>query len=88
VKGAHWIEDFQTVAYAKNIVTAISSFSWLAAWLSTTAQRIILPVAGFLDPHQRPEIDLHPTSDCRYEYRKLPLGKFVGSQEQIERLLA
>ncbi len=88
LKGAHWIEDFQTVRNAQNIVLAISSFSWLAAWLSMTAQRIILPVAGLLDPNQRPDIDLLPRSDRRYEFRELPLGKFTGSKEQMERLLA
>ena len=88
LKGAHWIEDFQTVRHATNIVTAISTFSWLAAWLSMSARRIILPIAGFLDPRQRPDVHLYPRSDCRYEFREIPVGKFVASKEQMEQLLA
>jgi hypothetical protein len=59
--------DFQTIRRAKNIAVSVSSFSWLAAYLST-AKRVHIPVAGMLDPRTRPDIDMLPMRDGRFEF--------------------
>lgn len=63
--------DFQTIRSAQHIALSISSFSWLAAWLSETAVTIHMPFAGLF----KPRIDgtnLVPLSDSRYRYYKVP----------------
>lgn len=81
--GQHWIDDFQTIRKAKNVVLAISTFSWLAAWLSETASRIYLPIMGIFNPEQRPDIDLLPFTDARYVFDEFPIFPYVGSSEQL-----
>src|SRR5690606_22869043 len=76
VKSSHWIEDFQTVRNATNIAVAVSTFSWLAAWLSTSATTIHLPVAGIFNPQQRGDIDLLPKNDDRYIFHNFPVERY------------
>ncbi len=61
------ISDFQTIRHAQHVVLSISSFSWLASWLSETAINIHLPVAGLFDPRAG-ETDLLPRADSRYHF--------------------
>jgi hypothetical protein len=67
VSGASAFEDFQTIRRAQHIAVSVSSFSWLAAFLST-AETIHVPVAGLLDPRERPDADLLPLGDPRYRF--------------------
>ncbi len=71
------VADFQTIRKSANIVLSISSFAWMAAWLSG-ARRIVLPVFGLYNPRQRPDIDLLPVGDLRYEFYAFPLRKWQG----------
>jgi hypothetical protein len=80
------VADFQIIRQAKNIVLSLSSFTWLAAWLSE-AHQIHIPVYGFLNPKQRPDIDLLPTDDARYQFYAFPLRRWNGSLSQQEDLL-
>lgn len=82
-----WVDDFQTVRNAHNIALSVSSFSWLAAWLSQTAQRIYVPQLGILNPLQRPEIDLAPQTDPRYVFQPFPVVEFRARREQIDWVL-
>ena len=43
-------EEFEMIRRARNKVVAISTFSWIAAWLGLDDSRIVLPVTGFLNP--------------------------------------
>jgi hypothetical protein len=67
------LADFQTLRNSKNIVVAVSTFSWLAAWLSH-ADLIVLPVNGLFHPVQCPEVDLLPVSDARYRFYLFPIN--------------
>jgi hypothetical protein len=71
------VDDFETIRRAKNIVIAVSTFSWMAAWLSM-ADKIYMPIAGFYNHELAPEIDLLPVSDPRYRFYEFPSG-FTGS---------
>ena len=66
------IADFTTIRSAANVVLSVSSFSWLAAWLSQKAVNIHLPVAGLFDPMNR-ETSLLPAGDNRYTFYKLSM---------------
>lgn len=77
-KGAKFLEttsdpmqDFQTMRSAEHIVLSVSTFSWLASWLSETAQTIHLPVAGLFSPANG-ETMLLPIDDPRYFFYKVP----------------
>ncbi|MEM1065023.1 MAG: hypothetical protein AAGJ74_05955 [Pseudomonadota bacterium] len=61
------IEDFEALRRARHIVPAVSTFSWMAAWLGA-AETIHLPLSGLLNPRQCPKIDLLPTDDPRYRF--------------------
>lgn len=80
------VTDFQIIRQAKNIVLSLSSFTWLAAWLSE-ARQIHIPVYGFLNPKQRPDIDLLPVDDERYQFYCFPIRRWNGSPIQYEDLL-
>jgi hypothetical protein len=67
IGGASALEDFQTIRRARHIAVSVSSFSWLAAYLSR-AQTIHVPVAGLLDPRAEPDADLLPLGDLRYRF--------------------
>ena len=77
------MKDFATVRTARHIAISVSTFSWLAAWLSQ-AETIYLPLAGFLCSNFLREIDLLPTSDERYRFIFMPL--FFG--DTIDRSMA
>lgn len=66
------VEDFTTLRHARHVVLSISSYAWLAAWLSQTATQIHLPVAGLYDPRDR-ETQLLPIDDPRYIFYKVSL---------------
>jgi hypothetical protein len=64
--------DFTILRRSRNIMVSVSTFSWLAAWLSEAAQ-IHLPVCGLFNPMQIPEIDLLPLADPRYAFHLFPI---------------
>lgn len=79
------LEDFEAIRSARNIVVSVSSFSWLAAWLSE-AETIHMPLLGLFNPRQRPDIAIAPSRDARYRFSHFPVRHWVGSAEQIEEL--
>ncbi len=70
------LADFQTIRLSANIVVPISTFAWIAAWLSD-AKQIILPVFGLFNPEQFPDHDLLPVGDSRYMFFKFPVHHAV-----------
>lgn len=79
------VVDFNRIRRAKNIAISVSTYSWLAAWLSH-ARTIHYPLLGFLHPkclrygmHGFGGIDLTPIDDIRYRYHLFPHLK--GSHE-------
>jgi len=75
--------DFDLIRSAKNIVVAVSTFSWLAAWLSE-AKTIIVPLSGFYNPAHHREIDLLPVDDIRYRFFLFPLNYGLPEKESLE----
>lgn len=65
------IIDFLTIRSAHHVALSISSFSWLAAWLSETAKTIHMPLAGLFLPTIN-DVNLVPRYDRRYRFYKVP----------------
>lgn len=65
------LEDFQTIRKAKNIVLPVSTFAWLAAWLSD-ATSIFLPVFGIFNPRLFSLHDLLPFAEEQYRFYQFP----------------
>jgi hypothetical protein len=75
--------DFDLIRSAKHIVVAVSTFSWLAAWLSD-ARTIILPLSGFYNPAHHREIDLLPVDDIRYRFFLFPLNYGMAETDSLK----
>jgi hypothetical protein len=81
------VHDFQLLRSAREIVVAVSTFSWLGAWLSE-ADRIHLPVSGIFDPRQRADLDLVPVDDDRYQFYGFDVRTWEGGPVDLEYVLA
>ncbi len=79
--------DFEILRRSHQIAIAVSTFSWLAAWLSK-ARIIHVPLCGVLDPRQRPDIDLLPENDERYRFYECAPRRWTASAQDIEELWA
>jgi hypothetical protein len=65
--------DFETIRQSKNLVIGVSTYSWLAAWLSQ-ADNIYLTVSGLYNPMQKTDVDLLPFGDPRYKFFLFPIN--------------
>jgi len=78
------LEDFALLNSATNIAISVSTYSWLAAWLSPIAKNIHVPVLGLLNRRQRPDINLLPLADGRYSFYEFPVRRWHASTEDVE----
>lgn len=78
--------DFETIRHAVNIAASVSTFSWLAAWLSETAEAVHMPLKGFMHPRQRSDVDLVPVGDARYQFYLFPVERWKATEEQLQAL--
>jgi hypothetical protein len=81
------LADFETLRRAKHLVIPISTFAWLASWLSD-ATSIHLPVSGLYHPRRRPDVDLLPTNDSRYVFYECDAAPWGATTEELDALLA
>ncbi len=65
------LADFSFLRNSRNIVVSVSTFSWLAAWLSA-ADTIFVPVLGVLHPLQSRATNLLPLDDARFHFYLFP----------------
>lgn len=79
--------DFATLRAARHLCLSLSSFAWLAAWLSE-AETIHLPVAGLYHPKLREDIDLLPVADPRYRFHLFRPDPWRGTPEELEAAIA
>jgi hypothetical protein len=76
------IRDFEMIRSADNIIPSVSSFSWLAAFLSH-AKVIHLPVTGFYNPATVRNVDLLALHDPRFRYYLFPLATGMPEREAL-----
>lgn len=81
-------EDFETLRSAVNVVLGVSTFGWLACWMSDVAKAIHMPLKGLLNPLQRPDVDLMPVGDLRYRFYAHPVERWASNEDQRARLVA
>lgn len=62
---------FETIRRAPHKIIAMSTFSWIAAWLGPDSTKVIMPLAGAFNPLQRPDWNLTPWSDERFTFNWL-----------------
>lgn len=77
------IDDFQTIRLATNILIPVSTFAWLAAWLSK-ADCIIYPAFGILNPQVFRLHNLIPANDARYQIWLFPPAPAVPEDKLFE----
>ncbi len=87
IPSAGALTDFNRLRQARHLCIAVSTFSWLAGWLSDAAV-IHYPLHGFLHPRRLPKhalgyggFDLAPASDSRYSFHLLPV--IFGAPEAV-----
>lgn len=79
--GASAIDDFQIIRGTKNVALSVSSFSWMATFLSIKAQRIHLPLVGHFDIATDPYSDFLPVDDSRYVFHEVSREGWVKRYE-------
>lgn len=82
-----WEDDFNVIRKSVNIIPAISTFSWLASWLSETAKNIYFPIMGLYHPLARPDIDMLPFDDNRYHFYLFDIKQWGDVEETIDMLI-
>lgn len=71
VEGKGAIHDFEVLRRSFNIAIAVSTFSWLAAWLSH-ARNIYMPIGGIFNPNQMKLQNFLPIGESSYKFVALP----------------
>ncbi len=84
VGGLSPAHDFEVLRRSVNLAPSISTFAWLAAWLSH-AERIYLPVGGIFSPVQLPMMGFLPVDDPVFAYTLLPYAKGVDLYDKPAR---
>ncbi len=79
------LADFEILRRSHQISMSVSTFSWLACWLSS-AKIIHYPLAGMFNPLQRPDIDLTPIDDPRYKFYSFAPRAWKGSEADFAAL--
>ncbi|KXV77288.1 hypothetical protein [Acetobacter cerevisiae] len=72
VNGQGALYDFEVLRQSTNIAISVSTFSWLAAWLSN-ARNIYVPLAGMMNPCQAIGQNFIPRNDPAYKFISFPL---------------
>ncbi|MCU0801110.1 MAG: hypothetical protein MUD11_04930 [Rhodobacteraceae bacterium] len=77
--------DFEAMRRARHLAISVSTFSWAAGWLSE-AESVHMPLLGFCNPAQRPDISLVPQWDARYSFYGFPTRKWKATDAQVAAL--
>jgi hypothetical protein len=81
------LADFNILRTSTNVCLSISTFAWLAAWLSTSTRQVFCPIYLMFHPAGRPDIDLLPTTDQRYRFYVFDKTKWNTRPDELEQLV-
>lgn len=73
--------DFETIRQSHNVVVPVSTYAWLATWLSSEVRNAYMAVNGLLSPMQYPEVDLIPFGDERFRLFLFPINYAVELEQ-------
>jgi hypothetical protein len=76
--------DFETIRQSRHVVVGVSTYSWLAAWLSSSVESIYMAVSGLFNPMQKPSVDLLPFGDKRFRFFLFPINYAVPLARHAE----
>jgi F5/8 type C domain-containing protein len=76
------VRDFQMIRSAAHVAPSVSTFSWLASWLSN-ARTIHLPLLGFFNPSQQLDVNLLVPEDLRWRHYLFPLSHGLPEAEAL-----
>ena len=76
--------DFETIRQSRHVVVGVSTYSWLAAWLSETIETVFMAVSGLFNPRQVPDVDLLPLGDPRFRFFLFPINYAVSLDRHAE----
>jgi hypothetical protein len=76
--------DFETIRQSSNVVIGVSTYAWLAAWLSRSVENIYLAVSGLFNPMQKPRVDMLPFGDVRFKFFLFPINYAVPLERHVE----
>ena len=85
------VADFAFIRASCHIVPAVSTFSWLAAWLSE-AETVHMPVVGLFNPSQSPGTQLLAWEDRRFSFTlfpfhyAVPVARFAAAHAAVRQL--
>ena len=74
------LESFKLIRQTKAVALSISSFCFVAAWTGRKDSTIEFPVAGLMNPIQRPDINLLPHNDGRFKFWRFPTLRRVEGE--------
>lgn len=77
------VRDFHILRSSVNVALSVSTFAWLAAWLSGTAENVFMPIYMMFNPDGRPDIDLLPVLDTRYRFYKFADARWGSSRQEL-----
>ncbi len=77
--------DFDAMRRARHLALSVSTFSWAAGWLSE-AESLHMPLLGFFNPAQRPDIALMPQGDARFHYYGFAPRRWMATEAQVAAL--
>ena len=83
IQGQGAMADFVTLMRSRHIVCAVSTFSYMAAWLSE-ARTIHLPAVGLFNPRQASGQVLIPRNDRRYRLWWFPITRAVPPEAVLD----
>ncbi|HEY0184893.1 MAG TPA: hypothetical protein VGC09_18995, partial [Rhodopila sp.] len=76
--------DFETIRQSRHLAIGVSTYAWLAAWLSLSADSIYLAVSGLFNPMQKPHVDMLPFGDPRFRFMLFPINYAVPLDRHAE----
>lgn len=80
--------DFQIMRRSKHVLTSVSTFSYLACFLSTTCISVHVPAYGFFNPKDRPDCQfMVHDNDGIFHYYDLPSIIWRSTDDQIDKLI-
>lgn len=81
------LHDFECMRKSKNLSIAVSTLSFLAGFLSDNNTNIYVPMYGFLNKNDRPELD-YIINDQRFHFYKFPKIVWEYSENQIQQIIS
>ncbi len=73
------VSDFQTIRHARHVALSVSTFCWMAAWLSETVTTVHMPVCGLFRPTRQTPM-LVPANDPRYRFYSVPFPEMEARE--------